>query len=128
MARVHGGQHPELADLQRLFATTRGELEEHLRLEEETLFPACRAVDDGGAAAVDPSDLEHLEHDHQATGDALCALRELSGGYDRDRALCGTHRALLGSLHALELDLHQHLHEENNVLFPRVRERLAAAS
>jgi iron-sulfur cluster repair protein YtfE (RIC family) len=57
-----------------------------------------------------------LEDDHEATGDALSALRELCGGYDRERALCATHRTLLGSLRALELDLHQHVHEENNVL------------
>ena len=44
------------------------------------------------------------------------------GGYGaQDRALCGTHRALLESLRELELDLHQHVHEENNILFPRVR-------
>jgi len=36
-------------------------------------------------------------------------------------ALCATHRALLDGLHGLELELHQHVHEENNVLFPRAR-------
>jgi iron-sulfur cluster repair protein YtfE (RIC family) len=61
-----------------------------LRVEEQTLFPACRA---------------------------LCAPRELAGGYNVEHALCGTHRALLQSLRAFELALHQHhLHEENNML------------
>jgi regulator of cell morphogenesis and NO signaling len=128
VVRVHGAGHPELAELERLFAATRAELEEHLSLEEQTLFPACRALEDAdGAAAVDPRDLEHLRDDHRATADALHGLRELAGGYDPERALCGTHRALLGSLNALEVDLHQHVHEENNVLFGRVRDRLAAA-
>ena len=56
-----------------------------------------------------------------------CALRDLSGDYDAEHALCGTHRALLEALAAFELDLHQHIHEENNVLLPRVRELAVAA-
>jgi regulator of cell morphogenesis and NO signaling len=46
-------------------------------------------------------------------------LRELSGGYATADALCATHRTLLEGLHGLDLDLHQHVHEENNILFPR---------
>jgi iron-sulfur cluster repair protein YtfE (RIC family) len=42
--------------------------------------------------------------------------------------LCGTHRALLDALRSLEQDLHQHIHEENNVLLPRVRALNAMAS
>lgn len=125
--RVHGRRRPELLDLQRLFAATRSELEIHLRLEEHTLFPACRTLDQhGDASAFDEDLLALLEDDHENTGDALYALRELTGGYDTEQALCGTHRALLQSLRALARDLHQHVHEENNVLFPRVRGRLAA--
>lgn len=129
VVRVHGKGHPELHDLQRLFATTRGELEVHMELEEHSLFPACRTLDqDRDAAAFDPGLLALLEDDHDTAGEALCALRELTGGYDADRALCGTHRRLLQALHAFELDLHQHVHEENNVLHPRVRGRLATAA
>ena len=128
VVRVHGKRHPELADLQRLFATMRGELEIHMRLEEHTLFPACRALEQrGDASGFDAGVIALLEDDHAITGDALSALRELCGGYDLEPALCGTHRRLLQSLHAFELGLHQHVHEENNVLFPRALERLGAA-
>jgi len=51
-------------------------------------------------------------------------LHALSGGYDLGSALCNTHRATLAGLRELELDLHQHIHEENNILFRRA---LAAA-
>lgn len=129
VVRVHGKSHPELADLQRLFSGLRGELEIHMRLEEHLLFPACRAVEEhGDASGFDAGVIALLEDEHDTTGDALSALRELCGGYDGERALCSTHRKLLQSLRALELDLHQHVHEENNVLFPRVRERLADAA
>ena len=124
VVRVHGSTHPELHDLQRLFTTLRTDLEAHMRTEEETLFPACRTLD--GDGAPDPGVLALREHDHAATGDALCALRELAGGYETEAALCGTHRSLLRALRAFELDMHQHVHEENNVLFPRVRARIAA--
>ena len=59
-----------------------------------------------------------LEDDHAATGDALCALHEFAGSYRTDAALCSTHRSLLRALRAFEIDMHQHVHEENNVLFP----------
>jgi len=66
--------------------------------------------------------LEEHEREHAAVGHGLAALRVLGGGYERERALCNTHRALLDALTAFELDLHQHIHEENNILMPRVRE------
>ena len=126
VVRVHGKRHRELLDLQRLFASVRTELEAHLHIEERTLFPACRALDDEGAAGFDRSLLVLLEDDHATTGDALCALRELAGGYRTEAALCSTHRTLLRALRAFELDMHRHLHEENNVLFPRVRAKVAS--
>jgi regulator of cell morphogenesis and NO signaling len=126
VVRVHGKTHRELHDLQRLFTTIREDLEAHMRLEEERLFPACLALGEGQGAALDDGLLALLEDDHQATGDALCALREVAGGYRTEWALCSTHRALLRALRAFEIDMHQHVHEENNVLFPRARARLAA--
>lgn len=120
VVRVHGSGHPELHDLQRLFATIRHELEPHLQTEERVLFPACRAAEAEGTP-VDERALAAHEQEHGATGDALAALRELANDYDTAGGLCRTHRTLLEALARLELDLHQHIHEENNVLFPRVR-------
>jgi regulator of cell morphogenesis and NO signaling len=121
VVRAHGARHRELHDLRRVFEGMRYELEDHLALEEATLFPACRAVEADVGARVDLVLLAAHEADHVQVGEALVALRELSGGYLTKVARCGAHRALLQSLHALELDLHQHIHEENNILFPRVR-------
>jgi regulator of cell morphogenesis and NO signaling len=126
VVRVHGKAHPDLHDLERLFTAIRDELEDHMRVEELKLFPACLALDSDRDAPFDADLLRLLEDDHAATGDALCALRELAGGYRNDAALCSTHRALLRGLRAFEIDMHQHVHEENNVLFPRARARVAA--
>lgn len=120
VVRVHGTDHPELNDLQRLFVAMRRDLESHIDTEERVVFPACRAVA-AGRAAVDERALASREREHIATGDALAALRELTQDYDPDAAFCRTYRKLLDSLGRLELDLHQHIHEENNLLFPRAR-------
>lgn len=113
-ASVHGDVLPALHQLRDELAWLRSELEEHIAEEERTLFPALAA-----GAAVDRSELERLLGEHDTTGARLRRLRELAGGYETEAALCNTHRALLEGLHGLELDLHQHVHEENNILFPR---------
>jgi regulator of cell morphogenesis and NO signaling len=127
VVRVHVKDHPELYDLQRLFASTRSDLEAHMRIEESALFPACRSLEAGRDDAFDKDLLALLEDEHTMTGEALCALRELAGGFEAGRAFCSTHKRTLNELRAFELDLHQHIHEENNILFPRVRAMLAAA-
>ena len=86
----------------------------YLAAEEEQLFPLVRA---GGP--YDAEQMRELEHDHEWAGSALGRMRELTDGYDLEQAMCNTHRATLDGLRELELDLHQHIHEENNVLFPR---------
>lgn len=121
VARRHGPEHRELVRVREVFVGMRDELIEHMGEEETTTFPACRSVERGGV--VGPSALAALEDEHRAVGDALVELRALCLDYSVDHALCGTHRTMLRSLGELERELHQHIHEENNVLFPLVRER-----
>ena len=122
VARVHGGpEHHELRRLQDGFRELRAELEPHLASEEEVLFPACRELELGGEP-VDEALLAEHEREHATAGDALKVLRVLGGDYDPATALCTTHRAVLDELAAFERDLHRHVHEENNLLMPRVRE------
>ena len=117
---AHGAERPELHELRDVLLSLRSELEEHIVDEEQRLFPAILAGDVPGG-----EELARLEREHDEAGAALHRLRELTAGYDTARALCNTHRALLDGLHGLELDLHQHVHEENNVLFPRARTLVA---
>ncbi len=119
--RAHGEGLPAIGETRAVFAELRGELETHMRDEEEALFPAVRALE-AGASAVDPGLVAALEHEHDRAASLLRRLRELNGDYDLSAALCNTHRATLDGLHALERDLHEHIHEENNILFPRALE------
>lgn len=127
VVRVHGEADPTLAPLRERFVEVSRDLSEHMQLEEEKLFPACRASHEGSISA-DSELIEELTHQHTDTGAALEDLRRLGGGYDEQSAHCGTHRFLLQSLAGFEHDLHVHVHEENNVLFPRARTALEAAS
>lgn len=122
VVRVHGAWEPQLSEVQRVFAHMRADLEPHLASEEDELFPACIAWEQN-RTPVDEGTLDEHEREHAAVGDALATMRGLCHDYERQGALCNTHRALLEELEALEQDLHRHVHEENNILLSRVRGR-----
>jgi regulator of cell morphogenesis and NO signaling len=117
-ARAHGEQDARLVEVSSTFETLRAELESHMATEENEAFPAFRAAAGGSSFVL----VDVLEHDHAEVGRLLGRLSGLTNGYDQGGAFCGTHRAALDALRELSQDLHEHVHEENNILFPRVRE------
>ena len=60
-----------------------------------------------------------MEHEHDSAGNALRAMRHASGGYTPPPDVCVSYHALYQALAEFEADLHQHIHLENNILFPR---------
>lgn len=119
--RAHAAERPELSEIRATFERLRIELEQHLAAEERALFPACRKLTEGqplDSALV--NSLECFAAEHAGTGASLQRLSELTNRYDLDAALCNTHRATIEALAELERDLHEHIHEENNILFPRL--------
>jgi regulator of cell morphogenesis and NO signaling len=117
VARVHAERDPE-GRLPRILDTVvalRHELERHMAQEEEVLFPAI--VGGGGGAGDAP--IGAFVDDHAAAGEALGRLRDLTDGYVPPEDACNTWRALWAGLADLETAMHQHIHLENNVLFPR---------
>lgn len=124
----HGDSVPTLQQLQGDFKALHTELIDHIDREEQGLFPLCRNLDRDGQVPGAIPQLEMHEAAHANVGETLSRMRELGGGYDRSAALCTTHGVMLESLRGLELDLHQHIHEENNILFPRLRGELAETS
>ena len=123
VARVHGPDDRRMVEAEHVFTEMSTELVRHMEREENELFPLAEAINAGGGPpAVTGTLIDLLEADHDDVGAALAALRELCGGYHLDEAHCGTHREMMRSLHELEVDMHRHVHEENNVLFPQLRE------
>ncbi len=91
------------------------ELEDHMQKEEQVLFPM---VERGhGAMAAMP--VHVLEHEHRDHALNLQRLRKLAHDFAPPPEACNTWRALYLGLAALERDLMEHIHLENNVLFPR---------
>lgn len=124
VAKVHGDADPRLRQMEKVFATFEEELYLHMRKEEELLFPAIRVLESGPGEWPFPfpsvaHPIRMMEFEHDQAGDALSELRTLSDGFEPPDWACNTYRAVLAGLLELEDDMHQHVHKENNVLFPR---------
>jgi regulator of cell morphogenesis and NO signaling len=123
---AHGNRHPELRELRDVFEALKDELRFHMLKEEKILFPIIARLD---AAMEEPESycgsvrnpILVMEHEHDDAGAAVARLRALTDGYTAPPDACPTYRALVEGLAALETDLHLHIHEENNILFPRAR-------
>ncbi len=127
----HGETHPELPVIQAALARLGEELMQHMAKEEIVLFPYIgkleRARADGGAqpqscfgAVSNPITMMTKEHDD--AGMLLEVLRNKSNQYTTPEGACPTYHAFYDGLREFEQDLHQHIHLENNVLFPRAIE------
>jgi regulator of cell morphogenesis and NO signaling len=113
---VHRDKDPErLSELVAVYQGLHAELAPHMMKEEEILFPMIRqgrGTEAGGPVAV-------MMEEHESAGEALRRLRELTDDYTVPDEACNTWRALWHGLAALEESLHEHIHLENNILFPR---------
>jgi regulator of cell morphogenesis and NO signaling len=131
VARKHGWRDTRLAELAATAQDLAQEMFSHMHKEEVVLFPLVRQIDAGtleGFEAAVANPIRQMEAEHDAAGRAVAHLRLLTGGFVPDAEACNTHRALLAGLAQLELDLHRHIHKENNVLFPRALARVQAGS
>jgi regulator of cell morphogenesis and NO signaling len=125
---AHGARHAELAPLAAALSALRQELEGHMMKEERVLFPYIERLE-GLATAGQPLDaspfgsieapIGMMEHEHDTAGQLLARMRELTQGYTPPADACNTFRGLYFGLGELERELHEHIHLENNVLFPR---------
>jgi regulator of cell morphogenesis and NO signaling len=121
--RVHGANHQELSMVHRLFNTLKIELEEHLIKEEEFLFPVIKDYENN--PSVEKLDIIlqlifELEDEHENAGDILKKLRKITSGYQVPDDGCNSYRLTYQLLEEMEADLFQHIHLENNLLFPRL--------
>ncbi|WP_442505399.1 iron-sulfur cluster repair di-iron protein [Novipirellula sp. SH528] len=124
VARVHGDKEPRLLQTREAFVALKAELEPHMMKEENILFPMVRQLEASSerqelhcVSIANP--IHQMEHEHDLAGDALAILNESTDGYTPPEWACNTYRAMLDSLSQLERDMHQHIHKENNVLFPK---------
>lgn len=127
---VHGSQYERLHHLAESFQQLREELIPHMFKEEQILFPAIRTIAQSPSLPPFPfgsvdNPIHTMEHEHDIVGQTLKTIRTASSDFAMPEGGCNTFRAMLDGLHELEADLHQHIHKENNILFPQAS-RLAA--
>jgi regulator of cell morphogenesis and NO signaling len=122
--RVHGPNHGDsLSPLHRLFHTLKTELDQHLISEETLMFPLVVEYEKNPNAETlrkAQAAIADLESEHSGAGDLLKQMREVTRDYTLPDGACRTYTLAFQKLEALESDLFEHIHLENNILFPRV--------
>ena len=133
VASRHGEHTPALAEIYRVFLQFKEELTSHMMKEEQVLFPMCRQLDKlqrpatAHFASIN-TPIAVMIREHDDAGEALAKFRALTNDYTPPLDVCNTYRAMFHSLEQLEQDMHQHVHKENNVLFPRAAQLEAILS
>src|SRR5436190_936787 len=128
---AHGENHPELNSVGGLFDRLSADLMPHMFKEERVLFPYISALAQANAqhtpapfapfgTVKNPVRMMIMEHD--VAGEILREIRKVTSDYTVPSDGCISYRTLYEALEALEKDLHQHIHLENNILFPRAVE------
>lgn len=124
----HGNDRQELPAIQAKLTELGEELTEHMGKEEAVLFPYLGKFErysagDGAkprncfGSVANP--IAHMTQDHDVAGNLMAEISNLSQKYTPPESACPTYRAFYSSLQEFERDLHQHVHLENNILFPR---------
>jgi regulator of cell morphogenesis and NO signaling len=131
----HGENHPEIGDAEKLFLEVSQEMIAHMQKEEQILFPYIEALERStkGNGTFEPPFFQSVRNpihammkEHDSAGALVKRIREASSGYVSPQDACPSYQALYMDLHEFEADLHQHVHLENNILFPRAVEMEAA--
>jgi regulator of cell morphogenesis and NO signaling len=128
---AHGGNHPELVHLEELVTRLCADLKPHMFKEEQVLFPYILAMTEAAtqkrAVPFAPfgtvnNPVRMMMREHDTAGEILRELRALTSDYTVPADACISYQTLYQALENFEKDLHQHIHLENNVLFPKALE------
>ncbi len=125
--QVHGAKSIHLGRVEEIVEELSEDLIAHMDTEELALFPAICAIEAGRPASLAVAGpIESMEREHDGAGRLLAELRELTDSYIVPEWSCSTFRTLYRELEEVETSMHEHVHLENNVLFPRALQLEAA--
>jgi len=121
VVRAHSEREPVLLEVSEIFGILKEELDAHLMKEEMILFPTIAKLEESGGsgACLVEHPIARMKYEHESADRALAQMRHLTRDYYPPDEACSTYRALFDALVELESDLHEHIHLENSVLFPR---------
>jgi regulator of cell morphogenesis and NO signaling len=137
LCKVHGERHPELFEINNIFKIASSELLNHLQKEEIVLFPFIKTmsyaiknhetIQQPGFGTVE-NPITILQHDHEMEGNLFDQISQLTNEYNPPVDACETYKVTFAMLKEFELDLHKHIHLENNILFQKAIELEKALS
>jgi regulator of cell morphogenesis and NO signaling len=122
IASVHGLHNPELIEVADLFGKINAELLQHLKKEEEVLFPTIKVIlnsNSSEAKATIISEISRMSGEHEFAGGAMDKINEITSNYLVPDDGCNTYIVTFKLLQQFEDDLHIHVHLENNILYPK---------
>lgn len=122
ISEVHGFNHPELIEIEKLFTEINTELLQHLKKEEEVLFPAIKELiktNSSEAKTTVISEIIRMKNEHEFAGGTMDKINILSKNYSVPADGCNTYSVTYKLLEEFEDDLHVHVHLENNILYPK---------
>ena len=125
----HRKKYPELAELENILDSFTKEFPPYMKQEEEILFPYIRQIYHAWLHRESYARLlvrtlrkpveEVMQKEHESTGMMLHRMREITHNYTPAEHACLTHKVTFAKLKELDADLVQHIHLENNILFPK---------
>lgn len=137
VGKVHGDHNPETVKISHLVQALKAELLDHLWKEEHILFPYIKTLAEASknnaprpvpAFQTAANPIRMMLREHETAGDLMHSIRELSTDYTPPDYACNTYRVLYAMLADFEENLHQHVHLENNILFPKALNMEQSAS
>lgn len=124
VASKHGERYTYMPKVASLFSILYQEMMQHMQKEEQILFPAIKELEQNTAKRFIAQPIAVMEAEHEEAGNILAAIRELTNDFTAPDDACTTFRISLLELQEFEKNLHEHVHLENNILFP-LAEQLA---
>ena len=128
LAHSHGERHPELIQLRDLFADSLESLESHLQKEEQILFPYCLQLFESSQRGLKhekmhcgtvANPIRQMLREHNDEGTRYKFIRNIMNDFVAPDDACPTYRLMLNDLEQFMDGLFEHIHLENNILFPR---------
>ncbi|HEV9035022.1 MAG TPA: iron-sulfur cluster repair di-iron protein [Puia sp.] len=127
VAQRHGKYHPELKKLVEGLSGFLRDMMTHIMKEEMILFPAIRQMvakerdpklETGLTAGLVREAIMMMQTEHEISGEDLKFFRKITHDYALPEDACNSYTYLFEKIKEFESDLLQHIHLENNILFP----------
>ena len=129
--KVHGKSYDFLGELAKKFDMIKDEMTMHMKKEEQVLFPYVKQLEsalENNSQIEDPrfetasGPIAALTAEHDEAGSLMKDMANLTNNFTPPEGACTTFRVLYQNLSAFQDDLHKHVHLENNILFPKIKE------